>query len=49
MKWVHGKRLHRQEKLWGFTLVSELRAGVKTFGLILGYSVWGVQWLIRRS
>ena len=48
MKFVRGKRAFKQEKLWGFVLVAEPRAGVKTFGLILGRSVWGVQWPIRK-
>jgi len=42
MKFVRGKRQFKQEQLWGFVLVTE--AGVRTFGLVLGRSVWGFQW-----
>lgn len=49
MKFVRGKRQHRQERIWGFVLVTEERAGVRTFGLILGYSVWGWQWPLKRK
>lgn len=44
MKFVRGKRQFKQEQLWGFVLMTE--AGVRTFGLVLGRSVWGFQWKI---
>jgi hypothetical protein len=48
MKFVRGKRMFRQELLWGFVLVTEVLAGVRTFGLILGRSVWGFQWKLPK-
>lgn len=47
MKFVHGKRMIKQEQVWGFVLVTERAAGVRTFGLILGTRVWGYQWKIK--
>lgn len=49
MKFVHGKRQFRQERMWGFVLVTEERAGVRTFGLIFNRSVWGVQWPMKKN
>lgn len=49
MKFVRGKRQFKQERMWGFILVAEPLAGVKTFGLIFGRSVWGIQWKIPRA
>lgn len=49
MKFVHGKRQFHQESLWGFVLVTETIAGVRTFGLIIGKRVWGFQWKITRK
>ena len=46
MKFVRGKRRFKQERMWGFVLITEERAGVRTFGVIFGYSVVGVQWKI---
>lgn len=47
MKLVRGKRQFPQERLFGFLLVTELRAGVRTFGFILGTRVWGFQWKLK--
>jgi len=44
MKFVRGKRTVRQEQLWGFVLITE--ASGRTFGVVLGRSVWGIQWKI---
>lgn len=49
MKFVRGKRQFKQERMWGFVLVHETLAGVKTFGLILGRHIWGFQWLITKK
>lgn len=49
MKFVRGKRQFKQERMWGFVLVHETLAGVKTFGLILGRHVWGFQWPITKK
>lgn len=49
MKFVRGKRQFPQERLWGFLLVTEIRAGIRTFGLIAGRRVWGVQWKLTKK
>lgn len=49
MKFIHGKRQFRQERMFGFVLVTEERVGIRTFGLIFNRTVWGVQWLMRRK
>jgi len=49
MKFVRGKRQFWQEQMWGFVLVTEARAGVRTFGLILNRSVWGFQWKLTKK
>ena len=49
MKYVSGKRQFPQERTWGFVLVTERRAGVRTFGLILGQRVWGFQWNLTKK
>lgn len=49
MKFVRGKRQFKQERVWGLLLVTEPFAGVRTFGLIFGRSVWGFQWKLRKS
>ena len=49
MKFVRGKRQFKQERMWGFVLITEDRAGVRTFGVIFGFSVVGVQWKIKRK
>lgn len=49
MKFIRGKRQHRQERLWGFVLVDEPRAGVRTFGVIFGRSVVGWQWATKKK
>lgn len=49
MKFVHGKRQIHQELLWGFVLVTESVAGVRTIGFIFGRRVWGFQWRIKKK
>lgn len=48
MKFVRGKRQLPQERMWGFILVTEKRAGVRTFGIIFGQRIWGWQWNLSR-
>jgi len=49
MKFVRGKRQFKQEYIFGFVLVTEERAGVRTFGLILWRNVWGFQWKLPKK
>lgn len=49
MKFVRGKRQFKQEQLWGFVLITEALAGVRSFGLVIGNRMWGFQWKIPRQ
>lgn len=49
MRFVRGKRQYKEERLWGFVLVNMPNAGVKCFGLVIGYYMWGIQWKSRKT
>lgn len=49
MRFVKGNRRIPQERIYGFVLVTEVRAGVRTFGFIFGTRIWGVQWKLKKN
>lgn len=49
MKFVRGKRRFPQEKIFGFLMVDEPRAGVRAFYFVIGQRAWGWQWAIRKG
>ncbi len=48
MRYVKGKRLIKQERMWGFLHVREERAGVQAVYLVLGKKAWGFQWPLTK-